>query len=262
MHDQSFINDPTRILRAVRFEQRLHFQIERRTLKIMKSALNKKAESTVKLPRYFTEFKKILCEPDPVKSIRRLKAIGGLRFLDPRLKIQIRELFHLHQRIKQVNRKPLYKDFQEWWLLYFLRLIAKANDRIMKKILNEFHFKKDERASIVQSRNIKTILNNLEVNKLRGSDVYRILKPLQGHVIYYLRVITTKLIIGRRIDRFLKEYRNVKLKINGEDLKKLGAVPGREIGKILETVLCLKIDKRILTKKQELDKATVSLEKC
>ena len=48
LHDRSFIDDPTRILRAVRFEQRFSFRMERQTLLLMKAALQRKIPSNVK----------------------------------------------------------------------------------------------------------------------------------------------------------------------------------------------------------------------
>jgi len=117
LYDRSFIDDPTRILRAVRFEQRYQFKIERQTLKLIKSALNKKVEATVKPPRYFSEFKKILLEPQPIKPLRRLHLIGGLRFLDTKLKVQFQLLMQLHKRIQLMKQKPLYWSFDGWWLI-------------------------------------------------------------------------------------------------------------------------------------------------
>jgi len=162
----------------------------------------------------------------------------------------------LHQRIGQMKRKPLYCEFEDWWLIYFIGLIANVNDRIMKEILKKFHFTKKERASIQQSRNVNIIMKSLAGQHLRASQIYGILKPLPKEVIYYLRGLTPKALICRRIDRFLKDHLNVKLRINGEDLKKMGLVPGQEIGQVLESVLCLKIDKQISTKQEELNEGS------
>ena len=81
LHPQSFMDDPTRILRAVRFEQRFHFKIEKETLSRLKSALKADAVSLVKPPRYFEEFKKILIEENPQLSLKRLCELKALGFL-------------------------------------------------------------------------------------------------------------------------------------------------------------------------------------
>jgi len=259
LHDQSFTDDPTRILRAVRFEQRFHFHMERRTLSLMKTALHKKAVASVKPPRYFSEFKKILCEADPLKCLKRLHHLGGLRFLDPKLDVRFQEMSLMHQRIQKIKQKLLYKQNNCWWLIYFMGLIARANDRTIEGILAKFHFTRDERTSILQSQKTKEIIKRLSVPSLLSSQVYQILRPLSMEAVFYLRVRTSRTVVCRRIDCFLAKDSNVKLQINGKDLKQMGVASGCEMGRVLEDVLCLKIDKRVRTKREELNAALLSL---
>ena len=258
LHKQSFIDDPTRILRAVRFEQRFSFRTEKQTLLLMKAALRKKLPSNVKLPRYFAEFKKILCEADPLKCLQRLHQLDRFHFLDSKLKVRVRNLSLLHQRIQKARRKPLYGQ-GNWWLIYFLGLLGEADDRVVKRVLMKFPFTKNERISIQQSRKSSDIIRKLLVSNLCSSQVFRILRPLTKEAIYYLRVLSFRAIISRRIDRFLAYDNQVKLCINGEDLKKIGVAAGNRMGKILEDILCLKIDKKISSKREELKAARLSL---
>ena len=82
LHSKSFIDDPTRILRAVRFEQRFRFTIEKITLALLKDAVSQNAAARVKPPRYFEEFKKILQEDEIKKGVRRLADLGCMKFID------------------------------------------------------------------------------------------------------------------------------------------------------------------------------------
>ena len=80
MHYRSFVDDPTRILRAVRYEKRFGFKFEPRTLAVLKQALEENAFSAITPVRYFGEFKRILQEKDPRPALRRLSSLDGLRF--------------------------------------------------------------------------------------------------------------------------------------------------------------------------------------
>ena len=80
MHYRSFVDDPTRILRAIRYEKRFGFQIEPRTLSALKMACQEDAFKTITPVRYFNEFRRILEEKDPLPVLRRLRSLDGIRF--------------------------------------------------------------------------------------------------------------------------------------------------------------------------------------
>jgi len=72
LHDESFIDDPTRIFRAVRFEQRFDFKIEKRTLKLIRDAVNLKMLERIEKYRIRNEMLLILKEKEPIKTLSRL----------------------------------------------------------------------------------------------------------------------------------------------------------------------------------------------
>jgi tRNA nucleotidyltransferase (CCA-adding enzyme) len=74
LHEKSFLDDPTRILRAARFKARLGFRIEAKTLKLLKSAIKIKVLDTIKPQRYLKDFNKILKEPKAHQAIKYLKS--------------------------------------------------------------------------------------------------------------------------------------------------------------------------------------------
>ena len=77
LHDKSFVDDPTRILRAARFKARLGFKIEAKTLRLLRSAIKIKVLDTIKPQRYLKDFNKILKEPKSLESIKCLKSWGA-----------------------------------------------------------------------------------------------------------------------------------------------------------------------------------------
>ncbi len=252
LHAQSFIDDPTRILRAVRFEQRLRFQTERQTLLCMKQALKKNILKNIKPSRYLAELKKILSETGPVRCLKRLYDLGGLGFIDPKLTVDIRSLSRIYQNIQKGKRISSFEQ-NNYWLIYFMALMAKSSDGVVDRVLKKFPFTKGEHTSIRQGRDVADIKKKLSSKALLRSEVYRILHSLNPETILYTRASTIQKTICRRIDRFLSEDTYVQLRINGEDLKRMGIASGRRMGKILEDILYLKIDGRVQTKKEELN---------
>jgi tRNA nucleotidyltransferase (CCA-adding enzyme) len=74
LYEQSFLDDPTRILRAARFKARLKFTMDRQTLKILKDSVKSKALETIKPQRYVKELNKILKEENSKEAIKDLKS--------------------------------------------------------------------------------------------------------------------------------------------------------------------------------------------
>jgi len=245
IHNKSFIDDPTRILRAVRFEQRFGFNIERHTLRLLKEALKKDFPDKVKPQRYFSEFKKILNEDNPKKGIERLEKLDGLKFLGLQNVGSVRVV---HNNINFIKER-----IDSVWLIYFMALISRASIRSQENILKKFQFKKEEKASMIQFRKREDIVKFLSAKILLSSEVYRLLKPLRGEVVLYLRAQTRKKMVCHRIDRFWDKDRMVELKITGDDLKRMGVCSGEKIGRVLKETLYQKVDKGLRTKKEEVN---------
>jgi tRNA nucleotidyltransferase (CCA-adding enzyme) len=83
LHSLSFVDDPTRLLRAVRFEQRFNFQIEDRTLQLMAEAMPLLRQ--VSADRIRHELDLILQEDHPVLALQRLQSLNLLKAIDPDL---------------------------------------------------------------------------------------------------------------------------------------------------------------------------------
>ena len=76
LHEQSFMDDPTRIFRAVRFEARLGFRMVRSTEQLLVEALSRSILTELEDYRIAAELRLILEEPDPARSLKRLAQLG------------------------------------------------------------------------------------------------------------------------------------------------------------------------------------------
>ena len=74
LHEKSFLDDPTRILRAARFKARLGLKMEAKTLRSLKSAVKIKVLDTIKPQRYLKDFNKVLKEANSKEAVKCLKS--------------------------------------------------------------------------------------------------------------------------------------------------------------------------------------------
>jgi len=217
LHQRSFIDDPTRILRAVRFEQRLCFHIEPWTLGLLKQALRpaclreEKVFDNVKPPRYFTEFKKMLAEARPQQHLTRLKALGALRIVDAALKTDFRLLEQIQPRLSRIPGDIVCAR----WFIHLMAVTEPMSGAGLQAFLRKFPFRKEERESILQAARSKNILRKLAAPGLSRSRVYGILRPLHQDAVVYLRVRTLQKRVTERIGRYLHYDAGMRVDIDG-----------------------------------------------
>jgi tRNA nucleotidyltransferase (CCA-adding enzyme) len=254
LHERSFIDDPTRILRAVRFEQRLGFQIEPKSLSLLKTALRKKMVDYVKPPRYFEEFKKILKETDPAKHLKRLHSLGGLDFLSGRFlwtAATARFLAKIEKESGRFQENFPDKNFEPW-IVNFAALISSLRPVDCEKICRRFQLSNTQRKTVLSSGKVTEVIKKLSLRNQPASEIYRLLRPLSYETMVFLKVKASGAVVQQRVNRFLKKHDHIALHIDGFDVQKAGVPKGSKIGVVLKNVLYAKIDGRVWTKRDEL----------
>jgi len=258
LHPQSFRDDPTRILRAVRFEQRSHFRIEKHSLSMLKLALKNDAVSLVKPPRYFDEFKKILSEEHPQKFLRRLWKLGALGFLELKSKNFSQTLKLMHRIEGQIiwfeEKIPRAKAIERWLPFFMVLADGLSADRL-RHLFKKFHFKKEDQLTLLSCVKIPSLLKSLRSQRIKPSEVFAQLKSLSYETILFSKAKARHRTTIKHIEDFLLTYDSKKLTINGRDLNRLGIPPGKQMGIILNNILCAKIDGELKTQEEELSKA-------
>lgn len=260
LHDESFIDDPTRILRAVRFEQRLGFTIEPRTLQFLKAAIEKKAVSNVKPNRYFVEFKKILSESFPVKYLKRLEEFSGFDFIHRDLEMNYPVLQRLERRLPGVQDKLKKTIVLEGWLIYFLGIVAKSNPSVTSRLGERLHLKREEREALSEIKYSADIAKNLSKTKLSPSRARRFMEQYSVPTVVFAALSASQNNLSPRVLRYLIQDKDVKLHINGHDIQALGIQSGKKIKKILDRLLDMKIDGKCRSREDELRAARMIIE--
>lgn len=259
LHDLSFVDDPTRICRAVRFERRYDFKIEAHTLRLLNKTVSSGMMKEVQPQRMRDELILILKEDKPWKPVKRLQQLKALDFIAPGIILsRPREsLFkNIFKEISWFNKEyPKHRKIDSW-VIYCMALFEGLDQKLLKHILDKFVFRKGEEKRILalnqDSHSAALALND---KMSRPSSVFRLLEPMSYEVIIYIKARFPDSLVKKNILSFLNSYNGAKLHIGGHDLLKLGMQPGPGYQKVLNKVLDAKINGLVKTREDELSLA-------
>ncbi len=254
-HQQSFRDDPTRILRAIRFEQRYHFTFEEETQKCLEEAILHRFDRQVSPGRYFEEFRKILKEDRPQRYLKRLDELKALDFLGDQFKFtrekqrQVSDLEGVLAWLKAFC--PEAQGYAKW-LIYFMILLGDYSMDDMKDVLIRFSFSRHDCNKMISSRLEYEVVKRLDIQMLKPSQIYKVLKSVSLEELVFFLIKTQGAPPEECIKQFLTDYRHLRLFVKGGDLMKRGITDGKKMGVILEWLLEKKIDAKAMTKEKEL----------
>ncbi len=233
LHDKSFIDDPSRIIRALKFQVRFDFEIEENTNDLLKQYLDN-VDYNMPLERikselrqYFSIEKKGLYSK--IIDTKAYKLISDNPF------INFDENF-----FKNLDLNYLYNK-DELWFVYIVLLIINSN--IAYERLNMTAFEK---------KIIKEVQELLLLYPLNIEDKTFLYKTFNDRVdlsilIYY--VMTH----DEAVKYFYDVLQEIKVLITGKDLIELGFIPSPYFNELFERVLNEKLEGNLKTKKEEID---------
>lgn len=257
LHDRSFMDDPTRIFRAVRFEQRFGFVIEKHTEDLIKRAVRQKMFHRTENQRIREELILILKECLPEKAILRMSELHELRFIHPALKLTpaIKRIFpELRRCVEWYRSEAADKRMLDTVVINLMALLEPLTSAQTENVLKKFVFTRNERVVLMSCKeNGGACLERLASRKkMTPGEVYDLLAPLSHEIAVYLMARATGMTARRRLEDFLSLYSGTQLRINGGDIEKTGLKPGPRYSKILSRVLRRKLDGGLETKRDEI----------
>lgn len=259
LHNLSFVEDPTRVFRAIRFEQRLRFHLGRHTEYLLKSAVRLGFIEKVGGPRVFNELTIILCEADPFPAVRRMAELDLLKYIHPALALKPR----LHPLFEGTGRvlhwyELLYTGEEiRRWLVYFLSLTSDLDQDAMEGICTRLGIPPRVRTVFTVDRaESHRILQHLEHRRARrthprNSDLFRELGALPTEVVLYIMAAAVSEEVRRWVSHFFTHLRGTQPLLTGNDLKELGLPPGPLFRKVLSELLDARLNGRVVTREDE-----------
>ncbi|MBW1823745.1 MAG: CBS domain-containing protein, partial [Deltaproteobacteria bacterium] len=145
INNLSFVEDPTRVLRAIRFEQRFGFRIGKLTLSLI--------ENAVKL-NFLSELILMLQEDEVIPNIKRMNQLNILRFLHPRITFDSSARGLLERISEVINWYELsfLEEKYERWRVYFLGLMDGLQKKEVLSLCTRLSMNGKEEKKMVQLR--------------------------------------------------------------------------------------------------------------
>jgi tRNA nucleotidyltransferase (CCA-adding enzyme) len=256
LHSLSFVEDPTRVLRAIRFEQRFDFKLSKHTENLIKSAVNMKLFNRLTGKRIHTELILLFSEAEPLKVLRRMKQFDLLKFLHPDLKATA-ETDRLFTGIGETLTwfRLLFLDLTvETWYVFFLGLLDRLKDRALDETLERLSIpvRTRERMRHGRRRYREVLAAFYKEPKLAPSRIYDLLTTLDTELLLLMMAKAKQEKAKKYISLYLTRLRTVKVELSGDDLKKLGIPPGPRYKKILAELLDAKLDGLVHNRDEEM----------
>ena len=229
LHPGSFTDDPSRMLRAVRYEQRLGLQISDTTLSEMQSALAGRHADAVSGDRWRQEFQKIFEEPQAFKMLIRAIGLGILAAIHPALS-DSRPLAILAGEGRLAPSDLL--------AALAMPLSAADGEGVSSRLNLPTDWARVVRDTIV----LQGILPEITGPSVSPSKVCSALEKLDAEAIAAAARLSLDIQLASRLRRYLDVWRLVSPVLTGDDLLAMGVPPGSNVGEVLRELNSAKLD--------------------
>jgi len=261
LHSLSFVEDPTRILRAIRFEQRFNFRIDGQTHRLIKNAVQLKLFHKLSGSRLTHELQLIVEEDNVLECLTRLHELKLMAAIHPLLALDdermrvLSEVHKVHTWYKLLYLEPKANS----WRLFMLGLTMGLERDQLELVCQRLRFPERELRDFLGLRDqLGDTLAKLMVwqdGQSALSEIYFTLAPLPVEAVLFLMARSRREAIRKNISLFLTRLRTQELFIDGSDLKALGLQSGPVFAHILRKVRAALVDGEAVTREKQLELA-------
>jgi tRNA nucleotidyltransferase (CCA-adding enzyme) len=251
------VEDPTRVFRAIRFEQRFGFRIGKLTAGLIENAVAMDFFKVLSGRRVFTELRQILQEDNPVPAIMRLNDFNLLKVIHASIQFDKHLIMMLNSTKKVLAWHDLLFLDESYmkWIVYFLILTNQCDRMRTEEICNRFELgPRDAKIFCRDHFEAAECLYWLERHlPVDNSILYQKLSGFKTELILYMMAATQKQAVKKAISHFFTRLRRVTISLKGRDLKKMGFAPGPVYRDALQATLDAKLNGQVKTRRDELD---------
>jgi tRNA nucleotidyltransferase (CCA-adding enzyme) len=240
LHDQSFQDDASRVLRAFRYAGRLGFRIEGHTRAILHRDVS--YLDTISGARLRSEFERIAQEKRPGAIVAATARSDALETVHPALRPGARTL----RAVSRITRLP---STQRDAVLFAL-LLADAPYPHVEPAIERLSLRSKQAAAVRGLRSLQAVETQLGRPGLRPSAVARLLAPHSVEAIEAFALIASSL-AASRARRYVVHWRHVRPRLNGRDVQALGVAPGPKLGRVLEALHEARLDGTVRSRRGE-----------
>ncbi|HEX8083281.1 MAG TPA: hypothetical protein VF529_03260 [Solirubrobacteraceae bacterium] len=255
LHDRSFVDDPTRLVRLARYAARLGFEVEKGTAALAREAFVSGAPATAGAARMGNELLLALHEPDPVATLATLRDLAAGAPLEPGLEVDealLRRVSALlaADPLADESRPRAVDESRPRAAAPALALLAALVRRLprdeVRRWLADIHLR--EAPAVLDAVDDPEGLAAAMRAAERPSELWRLLRRRSPQAVALAGALGAE----KQARRWLADLRHVRLAIGGEDLLRAGIAQGPEVGRRLDAALARKLDEGLGTREEEL----------
>jgi len=244
LHDRSFIDDATRILRAVRYETRFSFAIEEKTLALLKRDMA--YLDTISGARLQHELVRLLAEDEPEKGLLRCQELGVLAAIHKALRFDD-ELVVAFRRARRAGQSPPQPE------LHLALLGTRLSPADAGAIALRLALSKRQRQALEGAAELAQILPWLSRADIRPSQVVERLETYPLLAVEAWALAAQQSAAGEKLGRYLAEWRYVKPSLDGRALARLGVARGSLMGGVVRLLKAARLDGQASSRQEEVE---------
>jgi len=259
LHNLSFVEDPSRIFRAIRFEKRMNFTMAPHTARLIRNAVKMKLFGKTADTRFFSETRQIFAEENPIPAIQRMAEFNLFQFLWPDLKPHLkidRRFLHILQQVQRAISwyKLLYlKEQCAGWVVYLLAIMGRSGPDVLEGFCRRFLVPKKTADMLLWQKTHADKVANLLARRhtVKNSEIYWLLQDLSIEGLLYLMAIARKSSVKKAVSNYVTELRHTTTSLSGRELIAMGYKPGPGFKTMLNDLLDARLDHRVVSKEEE-----------
>jgi tRNA nucleotidyltransferase (CCA-adding enzyme) len=256
LHSLSFVEDPSRILRASRFERRFGFIIGRHTVNLIRNAVRLDLIGRLPKPRLFGELELILKEEDPTAILRRLAEFNIGPSIHPKITLDRKQMALLEETAEILVWFSLLflEEKAEKWGVLFLALLDPLTPEEARTFAADLGVGRSARewVRIAKLEADDLIYRLLTSRAVSRKLIHDCLSPMPNEVILYMMARSKHPDIKRYISLYFTQLKDVRPLVTGKDLVDLGYPPGPDFKRIFDEILERKFNGELKTKAAEM----------
>ena len=239
LHERSFIDDATRILRACRYAARFGFALEDGTERLAMEATGRLRAISGSRIRH--EIERTLEEAAPGAAFDLAERLGALAAMHPGF------------RLGHATARALGEAASGGGALGFAILGAALSEETAAALAKRLAAPVLIRRAMTDASRLAARLDALAAPALKDSEVYAALSPYVREAVLACRFTAGDGIMAERIDDFTGRLADVRPALSGDDVVALGVEPGPLIGQLLAELLRARLDGEVETRQDEIE---------
>jgi tRNA nucleotidyltransferase (CCA-adding enzyme) len=254
LHNLSFIEDPTRIFRAIRYESRYGLRMDAHTINLARGCSSMDLVGDLSSARLRDELVVLLGEPRVDFALRRMGELDVARAVHPRLDVgtatrdAVLHCDALWRGLALAGEVPLWRARLVW-------LLSSLEPGEIEDWARRMRFRRADTAVLARAHVVGRRIAARLGRASTEAEVYDLarLEPLEALLVAMVR--GSGGVAEERLSHYIRSTRHVRLTVDGDDLRALGFRPSPALGEALHALMQLKLSGAVSTREEELEAA-------